>query len=296
MSRQTSRGDASVGQVRRAFNVSRQAWWAAKARNSAPPPGPRGPRRRLEGAQWAPDDVVRDEVVRLAEEHKGWGVPKVWSHLRFIKNVVVGRRRVYALMKELGLLLPAAHREPRDAGRGHVAVPDSNRRWATDLTTAWTVDDGVVAICPVIDCGDRTILDIDVSKSQQAPATLLPVERALFTAFGSATRVPPGLELLTDHGPQYTGHDCDVLCQRWNIEHRFSGVGRPTGNALAERIILTLKTELVWTRDWRSAAELREALRAWMNVYNRERPHEALRWKTPAQKRAENLTRIMVAA
>ena len=42
-----------------------------------------------------------------------------------------------------------------EADRGHVTVADSNRRWATDLTTVWTRQDGVVALVPVIDCGDR---------------------------------------------------------------------------------------------------------------------------------------------
>ena len=296
MSRLTCRGDASVGQVRRAFQVSRQAWWAAKMRAATPPPGPRGPRGRTEDAPWAPDDLVREAVVKLAQEQPGWGVPKVWSHLRFIKKVVVGRRRVYAFMKLLGLLLPAAHKESRGPGRGHVAVADSNRRWATDLTTTWTTEDGVVAVFPVIDCGDRYVLDLEVSKLQDAPSTLLPVERALFKNFRSAAAVPPGLELLTDHGPQYTGYDCDGLCERWAVQHRFSAVGRPTGNAIAERIILTMKAELIWTRDWRSATELREALRAWMHTYNHERPHEALKWKTPAQKRETNLNPRLIAA
>ena len=288
MSRQTSRGVATVGQLRAAFEVSRQAFWAAKKR-AAEPPVPRPPRGRPDGASWAPDEEVRGAIVQLVEANPGWGVPKVWAHLRHIRKVVVGRHRVYRFMKELGLLLPAARKEPRTEGRGHVAVADSNRRLATDMTTTWTQNDGVVAIFPVIDCGDRCIVDIEVSKSQDAPSTLLAVERALFSNFGSAAGVPPGLELLTDHGPQYTGHDCDALCDRWGIDHRFSGVGRPTGNAIAERVILTLKTELIWTHDWVSVSELREAVRAWMIKYNTERPHEALRWQTPAQRREANI-------
>jgi putative transposase len=66
-------------------------------------------------------------------------------------------------------------------------------------------------------------------------------------------------------------------------------VGRPTGNAVAERFIQTLKVELIWTRDWESIAELREAVAQWLHVYNHVRPHQALDWMTPAEKRAENL-------
>jgi putative transposase len=77
--------------------------------------------------------------------------------------------------------------------------------------------------------------------------------------------------------------------------HLRSG-GRPTGNAVAERFVFTMKSELVWTRDWDSAEELRDALARWLEVYHYERPHQALGWKTPSEKRAENLKQHMTMA
>lgn len=108
--------------------------------------------------------------------------------------------------------------------------------------------------------------------------------------------MPDGLELRSDHGPQYTGGDCLQLCSRWRLDHTFAPVGRPTGNAVAERFILTMKSELIWTRDWESADELRAALAAWFEVYHNERPHQALGWKTPSEKRAENLKQQLTMA
>jgi hypothetical protein len=37
---------------------------------------------------------------------------------------------------------------------------------------------------------------------------------------------------------------------------------------VAERFILTLKTDLLWTRDWQSLAELRQAVHEWLVTYN----------------------------
>ncbi len=45
-----------------------------------------------------------------------------------------------------------------------------------------------------------------------------------------------------------------------------------------------------------SADELREALTAWMRWYNTTRPHQALAWQTPAERRAEQLGRVTQAA
>jgi putative transposase len=88
--------------------------------------------------------------------------------------------------------------------------------------------------------------------------------------------VPDGLELRSVHGPQYTGSDCADLCRSWGLDHTLAPVGRPTGNAVAERFIQTLKVELIWTRDWVGIAELREAVAQWLHVCNHVRPHEAL--------------------
>jgi putative transposase len=122
------------------------------------------------------------------------------------------------------------------------------------------------------------------------------VVAALHETFGAPEHVVDGLEFRMDHGPQYTGSVCHALCKDWGVAQSFAPVGRPTGNAITERVILTMKAELIWARDWESAQELRDALEAWRLEYDHRRPHESLGWKTPAQKRAENLAAAKVAA
>jgi putative transposase len=289
MSRTTSRGTATVRQLCMAFGVSRQAFYAAAA--PKPSSQPAAPATR----PWASTGELETAIRRVIDEHRAWGVRKVWATLRR-QQLRVSRKRVWAVMKRLGLVLPAPERH--DSPRfGHVATAGSNRRWATDLTTVWTRQDGLVAIVPVIDCGDRFALDCQVTKSQESSPVLSPVARAAEAEFSDPSAVPAGLELRTDHGPQYTGRDCEVLCELWRLEHTFAPVGRPTGNAVAERFILTLKLELVWTRDWDSLAELRDETARWLTLYNEQRPHQALGWKTPAEQRALNLgDRLAIAA
>ncbi len=57
-----------------------------------------------------------------------------------------------------------------------------------------------------------------------------------------------------------------------------------------------MKEEVVWVRDWESADELRGALTAWMIRHNTTRPHQALDWQTPAERRTEKLGRVAQAA
>ena len=283
MSRMTSRGIATVRQLCRAMKVSRQAYYAAGQPERAKPEPAARPSRGV------PADVLEAGIRRITTEQPGWGLRKVWAVLRR-EGVRVGRRRVWAVMKVLGLLLPPPREREATIRLGTVAVPDSNRRWATDQTTAWTRRDGLVSIVPVIDCGDRYVLEVGVEKSQESGVMLAPTARALGAEFRDRSQVPPGLELRTDHGPQVTGADCQRLCDSWSLDHTFAPVGRPTGNAVVERVIETMKIELLWLRDFETIDEMRTAIQEWARTYNDRRPHQALRWQTPAERRAHNLT------
>lgn len=290
MNRQTPAGDASVSLLCATFDLSRAAYYAEarRQRGAAAPTGdgkiialPRRPRHTS-----AEVVLLRIREVLDRETSTAWGVRKVWATLRR-EGLRVSRRRVHAIMRAHGLVL-ARDREPGETPRGHVAVPEPNRRLATDLTTVWTKRDGVVALVPTIDCGDRSAVVV-VTKDQHGPAVLASVEAKLVAAFGSPANVPDGVELRTDHGPQYTGADCAALCERWRLAHTYAPVGRPTGNAVVERFIRTLKEELIWLRDWDSADELHAAVAAWLDHYLHHRPHQALNWQTPSERRAERL-------
>ena len=282
MSRETLAGVATVTQLCSAFGISRAAYYAAKK--------PR-PAAKVVTLRKAPkhtaSEVALEAIREVIRAEPAWGVRKVWATLKR-NGLKVSRKRVHALMRAHGLVL-ARDSEPGEPCRGHVVVPEPNRRFGGDLTTVWTKQEGWVAVVPTIDCGCRSVLALTVDKDQHGPAVMASIEQALTVAFGEPKSVPDGVELRTDHGPQYTGSDCAALVEKWNLLHTFAPVGRPTGNAVAERVIRTMKEEVVWLRDWESAAQLREALLAWQVRYNTRRPHQALGWKTPAEYRAEKL-------
>ena len=244
----------------------------------------------LKEPRWTSATVLLEAIVTIVATHAAWGVRKVWATLRRAPyGLKASQKRVWALMKANGLTLAPGSPRTEDARRGQVAVEQPNRLWGTDFTTVHTKQDGQVAVVPVIDCGCRSLLALEVTKSQEAPAILASVRTALESQFGAPECVPDGLDLRSEHGPQYTGADCRSMCEEWGITHSLAPVGRPTGNALSERVIRTMKEECIWLRDWESAAELRAALTAWRREYNEGRPHQSLAWSTPTERRVDRL-------
>ncbi len=146
MSRQTSRGEAPVAVVCEAFGISRVAWYAARKPVAPTLASPRPPRAR----GGAGELLVAIEAI--VAEHRAWGVRTVWAMLKR-SDFRVGRRPVWALMKAPGHVLSGG--PPREATRrrGQVVVPEPNRCLATEFTTVWTAEDGLVAVAVTIDCG-----------------------------------------------------------------------------------------------------------------------------------------------
>lgn len=291
MNRETIAGAATVKLLCATFGLSRAAYYAAMGE----PVQVEKVVRLSARPEVAPVAVVLEKIRLIIGENAAWGVRKVWATLRRDHELRVSKKRVWAIMHANGLVL-ARDSEPGEPTRGHVAVPEPNRRIAADFTTTWTKVDGVVAVVPTIDCGCRSILGMVVTKDQQAPAVLESINLALVEAFKNPLAVPIDLELRTDHGPQYTGADCAALVERWGLEHTFAPVGRPTGNAVVERFIRTMKEEVIWLRDWNTAAELREALNIWLVKYHTRRAHQSLGWMTPSEYRAAHLSKPVAQA
>jgi putative transposase len=310
--RETDAGTATVKTMCRIFGISESAWYAShkwrectsaspssaspssaspsSASPSACSVAPTGPTSTTKGASSRRPTVSADALLAaitvIVAANPAWGVRKVWAVLRRAPHTMrVSHRRVYAVRRAAGLCLARMGEREEVPRLGTVATTSPNRRWATDLTTVWTKEDGLVAVVPVVDCGCRSVLAVAVTKSQDTSAVLAPLREALASEFGDVDGVPDGLEVRTDHGPQYTGADCEVFCGEWSLDHTLAPIGRPTGNAVAERVIRTMKEECIWLRDWRSATELHAALVEWQRSYNDDRPHQSLSWRTPSEAR-----------
>ena len=74
-----------------------------------------------------------------------------------------------------------------------------------------------------------------------------------------------------------------VWIMRLGIELIHGRPAHPQTQGKEERFHRTLKSEVLGRHDWRDLDHCARAFGEWRHIYNRERPHEALQMKAPAE-------------
>jgi len=92
-----------------------------------------------------------------------------------------------------------------------------------------------------------------------------------------------GLHLMSDNGSQPTSEKFMHACSLLDIHQAFTSYNNPKGNADTERLMRTIKEELIWLREWRDPFELSDEVSRWIVEYNESYLHSALGYRTPNQ-------------
>jgi transposase InsO family protein len=96
-----------------------------------------------------------------------------------------------------------------------------------------------------------------------------------------AKRGVPVQCILTDNGSGYLSHRFRALCETLSVRHLRTQPYRPRTNGKAERFIQTLLREWAYARPYRTSNQRARRLPAWLDHYNRRRPHTALGYRAP---------------
>ena len=263
------------------------------------PCDPPGPRRRPGPLGPMPDQALVEAIRQLLADgpFHGEGYRKVWARLRFV-GIRTSKRRVLRLMREHDLLAPGrvgrAH-GPK-AHDGTIRTERVDEMWGTDLTATLT-GEGQASIFITVDHGSTECLGIHATRRATRFEALEPLRQAVRFAFGAfAEGIAGGLKVRHDHGSQFVAHDYQREIAFLGIESSPAFVREPEGNGCAERFIRTLKENLLWVRHFDSIEELRQALQAFKETYNRTWIVERHGYRTPAAVRAAQRAPLPVAA
>jgi transposase InsO family protein len=249
------------------------------------------------GATSDDDLVAAIRQLLTGSPFHGEGHRKLWARLRFA-GLRTSRRRVLRLMREHGLLAHQRAGRPHGsrAHDGRITTERVDVMWGSDLTSVMT-GEGQAAVFIAVDHCSAECVGIHASRSADRFEALEPVKQAVRERFGAfAKGVAAGLRLRHDHGSQYVSHHFQTEIRFLGIESSPAFVREPEGNGCAERFIRTLKENLLWVRRFATVEELRLALQAFKETYNRTWIIERHGYQTPAQVRANQIGPMSVAA
>lgn len=238
--------------------------------------------RRTSEAVARRNESVVQRIQALKAEHPFGGYRRIWAHLRFVDGLRINKKRVLRLMRQHGLLVKANSRlkATRTPGRSKPRPTAPHQWWGIDMTKVMVEPLGWMYVVIVLDWCTKKIVGHYAGLQAKSTHWLLALEQAVQRQFPAGGQ---GLSLMSDNGCQPTSVVFMKTCATLGITQGFTSYNNPKGNADTERLMRTLKEELLWLREWTSALELERALAAWVNWYNTRYLHSALGYRTPCQ-------------
>ena len=166
------------------------------------------------------------------------------------------------------------------------AKPRANRPntiWGIDMTKVMVAYWGWLYLHVVLDWYTKKIVGYNLSWQSKTRDWLDALEKAVSQQFPEGARVKEQLFLVSDNGSQPTSVGFMAACNVLQIKQIFASYDNPKGNADTERVIRTIKEDLIWPNDFATPFELQAALDRWVTDYNTDYPHSSLNYKTPCE-------------
>jgi len=197
-------------------------------------------------------------------------------------GIVVNRKRVRRLMRVMGL--EAIYQKP-NTSQAHpdhkiypyllrgLAIDRPSEVWCADITYI-PMARGFVYLVAVMDWFSRRVLSWRLSITMEADFCVEALQEAI-SGYGQP-------EIFnTDQGVQFTSAGFLDELESRGIRISMDGKGRFLDNIFIERLWRSLKYEEIFLKAYSSVAEARQGISGWLTFYNDERPHQALRYRTP---------------
>ena len=193
------------------------------------------------------------------------------------------RKRIQRLMRRMGIEAIYPQRRTTWPGAGHKIYPYLLRNlqvlrpdhvWSTDITYV-PLRRGFLYLAAIMDWFSRHVLAWRLSNTLAGDFCLEALDEALSLARPEIFN--------SDQGCQFTAAAFTGRLESRGIAISMDGRGRALDNVFIERLWRSVKYEEVYLHDYADGWEAEARLAAYFRFYGRERPHQALGYRTPAE-------------
>lgn len=237
--------------------------------------------------QVATESELNLKLMKLIDEQylktPFYGYRKMTVYLRDVEYAV-NRKRVRRLMNLMGIQAVGPKPRTSQPGKAHkiypyllrgVKITRPNQVWSADITYV-PMKPGFMYLVAVLDWHSRYVLSWEISNTLEGAFCLTALEGAL-EKYGRP-------EIFnTDQGVQFTADAFTRRLEDAEIEISMDGRGRFIDNIFIERLWRSVKYEDIYLNEYETGIELATGLASYFDLYNRERPHQSLDYRRPAE-------------
>ncbi len=234
----------------------------------------------------AQESALNLELMRLMDEQylktPFYGWPRMLAYLRR-QGYEVNHKRVRRLLQKMGI--QAIYPKPKTSvsNAEHKIYPyllrgleitHINQVWSADITYI-PMPHGFMYLVAVMDWYSRYVLAWQLSNTLESSFCLDALHQALLWGKPKIFN--------TDQGAQFTSNlftDCLIKAE---IQISMDGRGRALDNIFTERLWRSVKYEDVYPKGYDTVPSLEHGLDGYFHLYNHERLHQSLAYRTPAE-------------
>ncbi len=251
------------------FGVGGEAGLADLPRHPHHSPGRTGPE-------------IEEMVLKVRDAHPAWGGRKLraWLSARG-HELLPSPSTITAILGRHGRIDPSESAKHRAWQR--FEHPEPNQLWQMDFKGHFPLREGRCHPLTVLDDHSRFSLGLEACGDERTQTVQRRLTR-IFRRFGLPER------MVMDNGAPW-GRDADhrhtpltVWLLRLGISVSHGRPYHPQTQGKDERFHRTLKAEVLRGDPFRDMKHCQEAFDTWREVYNLERPHQALGMATPASR------------
>jgi len=254
-----------------ALGISRASYYSAK-------------KERASSSKLKIEEEILLKIKEIKEKHPFWGYRRVTAWIRRREKRRVNHKKVYRIMKLKDLLCDRKfYKAKRKATSAKPKAERPLQYWGIDMTKFSVRSVGWVYLVVVLDWYTRKIVGRNLSLRSRASEWKEALDMALNREFPEGVR-GRGLKLVSDNGPQPTSRSFMQDMASLGIEQIFTSYSNPKGNAETERVMRTIKEEVLWLNEFESLAEAKEKLQKWIEIdYNKLYVHSELGYRSPEE-------------
>lgn len=242
---------------------------------------PRSTHRQVSRAD--PQLPLRLRLRELAATRVAYGYRRLHVLLRR-EGWQVNHKRVYRLYRTEGLVMRKKTPRRRVAcvkREFRPAALTRNECWSMDFVSDQLFDDRRLRVLVIVENFTRECLALDANARIRGIDVVTTLER-ITREHGFPKRIK------VDNGPEFISKDLDRWAYWNHVELDFSRPGRPSDNALVEAFNSRFRQECLNQHWFLTLEDAKTKLLTWQNEYNTERPHSALGYRTPMERRIKS--------